>query len=438
MINFVKKTFLLYIMFISIYAVNVRPLYNYYLLIVIAAVYILLNLKAATNFTLLSLKPILFILIAGFYALIIDQGSIDGSSYGIVAIRIIFECFGMGFFVAHLARRWTIPAELIVKFFILIGFIQTLFVIYMIINFAGKGQFLVETLGFAEDDLLVASYVGAFRGYGLSMQYLFAFPFVQGLIAAISLFLMLNSKSIFWILINTFSIIVNMIVISLNARIGFLPLSLSLFTIPVIFCFSGDYKKLIRMAIYGALLAAILISFVQSFSENDVLGSAFIRVEEGFTAITANSESSSEQDDQQRELYKEYWHFPNGYDFLVGTGVKLSGESPEYTDFGYPRFLFFGGLPYSFFMYLGFSYIFIGIFRNLIRIVGDYDDQNSKAKLYCGGFISVLVISYLVAQIKGEIFGLNDAVRFLVLLYSFMVFYSPKKITKLNTTKLVI
>lgn len=414
----VNKIIFLFALFVGIYGVNIRPLHTYYAVLTIAIIYSIININKYLLYLKSNTLGLLLIAVSGFYAIIIDRNAIDGSSYGVVSLRIIVECFTIAFLVASIAFSSKFDFNFIIKSLALTSYIQFAITIYMFLNLDFKAQILQETLGLAQDNLLVESYVGLFRGYGFAIGYLFAFPFVQGLIGSLSLVQLIKSNQIKTKIYYALSFIFSIILIILNARIGFVPLLMIAMTMPIIYPRLINLKKLILASLL-ILSCLTLVINADSFTSNEVILASIERFTEGLDLFFSNTSGENDEIDRQRELAKDYWSFPSGIHFIFGNGLRLDADSEYYTDYGFPRFIYFGGVVFSFLIYAGFFLLFYKT-KKLISM-----ETRKRDSIFLGiskkninlTYYAVLV-SYIAAQVKGEILGLNEAVRFLVIINS--------------------
>ncbi|MGX7107175.1 hypothetical protein ACWOBE_05165 [Hutsoniella sourekii] len=293
------------------------------------------------------------------------------------------------FWIEKIEGKFTIKK--ICDHFLLVGLIQTI-LIYLMVVWSSFKEIAVVLFSQNQEVDPSLSYIFATRVYGISSSYTFMLPFIQALLAFISIYIFSKNNQGKYLFISLFLIISS----SLNNRTGlyiYIILTIILFFLQV---FS---KITYRKVMWSLLMMMILI-----------LGTVFINIFfpyrmdwiiEGVSEIFAflGGDSSG---GYITALTQTHLIFPKGWDLLFGTGQiifadqgrKLFGFS---SDIGYVNDLFKGGIIYLISFYIPI----------LMYIIRGFNDK----------FFAMLCLLFLLgANYKGMVMTASPLIMLLILL----------------------
>ncbi|WP_257666571.1 hypothetical protein [Parapedobacter tibetensis] len=245
------------------------------------------------------------------------------------------------------------------------------------------------------------------RIYGVSSEYLFAYPLFQGF-ALMIIFLQIvqkNYKNVVFIPLILVSIL-------FNARIGFiaLPIVLSVYFLSIF----SQKNKTSRLFRYGA----ILLMFVSIVSLSVILASTYIDATVLYDAVNRGLESSTTTTGHLGKLFGDMLYFPSstiGYIFGEGRYVYQNPKD-VHSDIGYVNDILFGGLIYLGFYLLNLYKLFFYKLKS-----ADYVYRI----LIVSSFIMILVSNY-----KGPVLANNSFIRaLLILVFLYILSYKERKNT---------
>lgn len=232
---------------------------------------------------------------------------------------------------------------------------------------------------------------------GISAALLFTMPIVQALLATISLYLAINKNNKYIIL--TPALLFSSIV---NARIGIVVFICGVIIV-IITSIENIRKKLKPIIIISTIIVGILVaSIVIIDSENSTIKWITQFIEEIIDLFKGKKTGTFEL------LFGSFIRFPEMNNMLFGTGrdIFLLGEGMR-SDIGYINDLWFGGVTYILISY--------GTFIN-------YYFKAFNRKYRFNIFISILlVMTFIVTNIKGSIVGNNEFINISVLLSTILI-----------------
>ena len=230
-----------------------------------------------------------------------------------------------------------------------------------------------------------------FRGFGLSQGLNFEYGIIQALIFSIGL---LNLKDNKW-----FSFFMPFVILSIfiNARSGSVVVALSILAYIL-------YKKSFIIPIISLAVITVLFLSLRSYIPDDT----YVWIEEFFLEVKdAMLGTDSAQFNTRETLTNDMVIWPNDIEsWIFGLGHSLfRTKSGPSSDIGYINQLAYGGVVFCALLYC-LSYFIIKKGRNYLP------------KLY---FIFI-IMSLLIMNIKGDVFGSNGGIFKLLALFSFSLY----------------
>jgi hypothetical protein len=335
---------------------------------------------------------------------------ISSAAFSFYALRILVDGLLPAFFLAKYAKKLNIAYSELMRILIAICVFQLVVVLVMLFTPDLKYQYFINLMNFNDDDVIMSPGVFPFRGYGIGNTYLAWFPFLLSLIyVVVWLGDFIRSK----ILFLSFTILI-IVLISLNARIAFLPI---IITIIFYLAFASIATKL-RASFTMILTIFLLFSIGGVFSVDSDPGTIIDHWkiwiwDEGFASLYGDNGSSTVNDLSNFSILQTF----NARDWIFGRGDLVTPEisTSLYTDVGYLQTLYAGGLILSFLLYL----FFILFFTRLIKGINMLYEKKIIPKL--GIYIPyILIFSFFLGHFKLRIFEINEATKFLFLLTTFI------------------
>jgi hypothetical protein len=298
-------------------------------------------------------------------------------------------------FFAVLIGKWNLKFSDFLRILVFVGLIQSVVVLLMFTSDATRqlvlGILTKNGFDFSSGQL---GFWSQYRIYGLATNYLYAFPVLQGLLAAVALYIALfeDARYMFALPTLVFSIIV-------NARTGLFIFGAASFLI--------FYHRLMQGRRLGGSLKISLVTIGFFFS---FLGT--LRLVESYSEFTSswiNAGIGETQDAMRGDfsgvtyatLLKESLDvgIPEGVGLLVGTGVQigsgivaLTSNHAYVSDTGYVNDVVFGGIFFTAILY--YSVLQLALFKS-----------QHKADI---ALKWVLIAFMLAANIKGVAFIVHE------------------------------
>jgi hypothetical protein len=342
------------------------------------------------------------LIVYSFIIEILNGVQITTNNPSILSIRIFIEAISPSILLSIVLIKRNYDFEKLLKLLIWLSALQIIFIILMF-DFDFKYYMFESIMKISENNVILIPQIFSTRIFGLAKNYLFAFPFAQGLfIVLIFVIVKITSNRLYLLLI-----IPILISIILNARIGLVPIAVY-FLLSIFFIKINMGRLLVRAFTYIMVVFVGLFIFNQ-LQENETFKRASDRT---YTAVedTRNLFNNSEAG-IFNALINHHIHLPdtvNGW--IFGSGLKEKSEF-ERSDIGYIRYLNYGGLIYSLLIYGLFIIVFYRIFA-----LARYYNQKQEIRL-----ISVVfLVSFFLSQVKGDIFVINESIRLLFLLFIFL------------------
>ena len=326
---------------------------------------------------------------------------------------VLVEVLPIALFLSFYSRKYLkFSLNDLLYSLIVIGVIQSFLCLIMFL-LPGIKLFIFNSIlsqDVKTEEILEAGYYGNFRGFGISISYLFSLPIFQGLLIGFIFFLcLINFKKYYYTLISIPLLLLSII---LNARIGVVPIIVFIAVAFIVY-----FKNLRVSAITQVvlILGVLIISAYAFFSTTYQTTGLANNVDWIFKSYTQNKAFLEGTGDEGTLaiLLDRHVHFPKDFNGnLFGEGIYLFGENQTLrslsSDIGYIRNLYFGGYIYSFLIYSSFGFLFWGALRLQKTIL-------TRILMY---FLLVVV---LTVHLKGNVFWSNPAYRAAYLITVFPV-----------------
>lgn len=381
---------------------------------VVSVVYVL-YFKLASRFIGVWKYEISLIVISFLYLLLNEalQGvSLSLGNFSFYIIRILIDGILPAYVLADIGKKLQINFKDVSYILSSILVVQLIFAVLMILYPDFKSGIFLYIADFSDQSIWMNEFVFINRGFGIAYSYLSWFSFALALIFAFCLFGNEPRSNIFLSALA----IATLVLIALNARIGFVPIFIGiLFYI----AFNGmpGIIKIISVALI-ILFSAISINFINAsdeFVDRIVFFKKWI-IDDGFSSINSKEGSETLKDLSNYEILSSF----SFVDFVFGRGDILTPKAGDlYTDVGYMQTLYTGGLVLSVLLY--------SIFFLLARRLTVLSKFLSQKRIIPHSFIyypPVLFIAFLIGHFKLRIFEINEASRFVILIISLFIVFS--------------
>lgn len=420
-LNF-KYLFLITCLFIFIYSPPLAyiPLSLIKWLSIFSIASLLLSFKK-TTLSVLKYRYVAYgltlLCLAIFYAFIQDYVIGSGSSLGesnfYKQTLVLIEVLPIALFLNCYSRKYLkFSLNDLLYSLIIIGVIQSLLcsIMFLIpgIKFVIFNSILAKQV--RTEKLLEAGYYGNFRGFGISIGYLFSLPIFQGLLIAFIFFLcLINFKKYYYTLISIPLLFLSII---LNARVGLVPIIVFFGVAFIVYLKNIRISAITQFVLILGVLTISVYAFFSMTYQSTELANNVDWILKSYTQNKAFLEGTGDEG-TLAILLDRHIHFPEDFNGnLFGEGLYLFGESQTSgslrSDIGYILNLYFGGYIYSFLVYSSFCFLFWGALRLQKTMI-------ARILMY---FLLVVV---LVVHLKGDVFWSNPAYRSVYLITLFPV-----------------
>lgn len=355
------------------------------ILLVVSTFYIFAN-KSIWSFMRIFSKEFFLTIIIAFYALFtLLWGGDWGGTGAYVHIVWFLECFIIPFsiliFFDELFKKY--EWETIVVF---VGFLASLISVFLIlnpdINQNVRDNILIDTL----DE---GTFAWSFRGFSIAESSSNGYGAIQGIILAICLFSIKQSKYFIIPVLFLFTSII------FNARIGIAPIAISL-----VFLFL--YRQLSFKYIVGVLIIVFLGYWFLNFSEFAQENEDSLEWGLSIFEDTQNLAKGNDEDSNYSILFGNMFFLPENFiNLIFGEGRDVFLALDKNSDMGYVLQIFRGGVFYLLLM------LFF-LWRLFNRAY-----WNSTNKILPVFFL----ITLLVLNIKGDAFFLSTSYFRLISFY---------------------
>jgi hypothetical protein len=346
---------------------------------------------------------------------IVGQG-INSKSFGIYIVRIFIDGLLPILILKDMAIRLKLKLHDFALTIVIVCNIEFLIAGLMIYSPHIKTWILTQALELAPTSKMMSQYMFIFRGFGLAWNYLVWFPFALGLMFIFVLFTRaIHSRT----LLILFAI-QTMLLIGLNARIGFVPFALGILGYLAI----GRTRQKLKKAIIPILFFIIFI-YILNFVDFGYKTNARLQymkdwvLNEGFLSFFNKEGSQTIHDLSNYNILSQL----GLKDWILGHGVILTPEAGGlYTDVGYLQTLYTGGLILSGLLYTLFCLFFYRLHKLIHRTFLESETSDNLQL-----FSYIFAFSLAIGHYKLRGFELTESTKFLFLLISFFMASSQMK-----------
>lgn len=248
-----------------------------------------------------------------------------------------------------------------------------------------------------------------YRGFGFASMLSFAYGISQGIICAITIYFLSQEKKIFKKLFLVLAIIIFLISIFVNARIGIFPVFIIIFYFIII-------KRKFKLSLF---IAIFVFALTQINYESDYVDVKTIKYALDFFSETDNLISGSNEKTTYNILFDMIIFPSNIKDLIFGSGYSIFGIFNKSSDIGYILQIWFGGL------------IYLSLLLSLVVLMAK---KIVKIKNY-KWFFYLFLGTILVCNIKGYFISNNSAFRILILIYVGLIYVNKSNIIVTKTIK---
>ena len=312
-------------------------------------------------------------------------------SFVILMVSIITS---IGMFVLY-CRVYSTNMYAAIKFIVNLGAIQIFFVILSLVYPEFRNWILLTSR--SEELYVISNDLGSgLRSFGLSSGYTSTFPMFMGLCSLFSLYLLKYTDK-YLIKVKYFILILLFLLsVVLNARIGLVPLIIWLLFSPLFFFNIKNIKAFLLIIIF-IFFAFPIISINFDIFNSDL----FFRVRQGYNEITY---LLSGKKTGTFSALNDMWIFPEYiFDLLFGQGVNTVGNYFVRSDIGIVQDIYMYGLVPTLSMMFFLSYFYFPLISKLFKLFGFV-------------FILTVLISLLLFYFKGMILYSNEVVNLFLFL----------------------
>jgi hypothetical protein len=354
-------------------------------------------------------NEIILIILISVFTILRDIDWTNGTSsknFLYVNVSLLIEAVPFSFFIADIcSRKLKLPQgktsdERLVNVILWTCFFAALISFVLLINPSLNNLMnnkVLESSDYQKSNLL--------RGFGFSALLFYSYGLVQGIAAAIILLKMAEGRKHF--LVYFISVVLLLISILINARIGMAPVLIMIFYLIFV-------RKKIKMFLYAsAILGVMIIAFLSS----DIAAKYEKTIEWGFSFFTQTlgfvSSNSGHHSDTYSTLNNMIILPENFLDWIVGTGDDLfirgqGSGTITHSDIGFVRQLYYGGLMY------------ISLLMGLVTVMA-VRIYNLKKHRW---FFVLFIFTVLAANIKSNFVNNHPAFRLVLLIYMGFIYYS--------------
>lgn len=251
-----------------------------------------------------------------------------------------------------------------------------------------------------------------YRGFGMSDDYFFTMPVVQGFAMVFCLFYVFKEKYLYLIPVPFL-----LLSISFNARIGFTPVVVFTVLSLVFLVKRSEFKLRAVLLFIGAV-----VLFTLYFDPNLFWKSKFdqgVSFGYSFFDVTLKYFFSNQMDDSDNyAVLKEMAFLPERNDLVFGTGENIFYSNHKNSDIGYVNQLFYGGIIY---LFLQFSVVFVAFYQSFK--VSKRLREHTQARFV----LVVALITFILSNVKGYFFLVKPGLRMVFLLFFLIYFISVFK-----------
>lgn len=293
----------------------------------------------------------------------------------------------------------------ILNILLIVGTIQGMLALLSFLLPNVQQYFINHLISYGYSD--VYAMLSQFRMYGFASNLTFSTPIVQSFLTVISLYLAINKN---WIYLLFAPLIFFSAII--NARTSFVILLIGIILLIFMNRNVLRLKNIFRILIV-IISAFFLIKFGMPLLEKNSQ-ETYNWISSGFNEIVFFGESNYSTNGS----YYNYISNPLRYElpselgtiFGVGDRIMTSNKYDARSDVGFINDIWLGGILYSIAIYILFTKFLWEIFNSK-----DIDKSFSK-------FIAVFLLgSFIVCNIKGYVFNMNNFTNIFLILYTYMI-----------------
>jgi len=323
------------------------------------------------------------------------------------ALLVLRPCIE-GFLVAHVLYKWCRIRDFRSCVVVLGGFaaLQFAAALAMALEPAWRAAFIESV--YADESYQNPEFVGAllFRGYGISRHHLFGLPLALGLSAAMLMIVASLERPRLARWLMGASAIAALVVLTVNARIGF---------VPVLVCYiAGATIAFNRFHPRHAMAVALVVVLPVASFGAVWLGDDFEAVATWLAAgVDQFGGADSDDANTLSDLRSMLVFAPGALELLVGTGRACSTDESCYSDIGFIRALQGGGLILLALV----VYLYTRLNRHIVRFFRATVGLGGVARRRAATLLGlVLHLTFFAAMVKGEAFGASDYSRLVAVL----------------------
>lgn len=303
--------------------------------------------------------------------------------------------------------------------FVTVAAIQS-FIAFAMLLLPGLRMFILTTiLNYdANKDKIFRPDLYIFRSFGMSQDLLFSLAIVQGIAVACILSLCLYNFSKYKYSLLLIPLL--LLSIAINARIGLITIIMFILVTMLFALLKLRIHLLSRFLVFSSVSVLIIYLFIGNANyllELDIEQN-IKWASEAFVQGKNFAQGSQTDIGNFGAIKDRFWHLPENESarmFGEGKYVFRDDKISKKSDVGYVRKIYFGGYIYSFFSYSALIYLFIG------------SQKKNHQEAFKPLFYSIL-LSALVAQLKGDIFVPVPGFRIIFLIFIFAI--SERRLSK--------
>jgi hypothetical protein len=366
---------------------------------------------------------LIILILYSIFIMIINESKDMSILYALI-LFIVNHFLGAFLFVQLLKRTNKLNKNYIIRLFIILAFVQALFILLMLL-FSGFREICFSITSIERESLL-KRYNGI-RGLGMASSVTYDLGVIQSFALIFIIYKMISNKlsrkQIYFYITAYIAIFISVCV---TGRTGFIGVLFSIFL--SVSYISNDRKKeknkILRIITHGGLIVILSIIIAFSFLGKDkVLKISHNISVYAFEMIYSYEETGSFSIGTSKNLIKMVENFSNisPKSFLIGDG-RYKGEGILYykhTDIGFFRQIYFFGIVGT----LLIVYMYLYIFKRMSITVAN--DKYFKKVIFLIG------IYYFISNIKGDfLIGCGNAISILLILYFTITAENIKDISK--------
>jgi len=315
--------------------------------------------------------------------------------------QILFEVIPISIFISLMVIKLKFNKDIIYNLILVIGAIQVVFVLLTLAN-PNIRSFLVQ--GYTENTSeLIDPISSEYRLFGFARGLTFSMPLFQGLCIIIASVLGTYKTKKYFLLIPLY-----VISIALNARIGLISIIAVSVAIMVYFQ-RGTFLKHITSFVVISILVYVFVAIVNLQVRKTSNLSTWAWLDRGLVEISNLQEGKATGN--LAALTESMWFAPDDDHLILGTGqLPYRRVIEKNSDIGYVQILYFGGILYSFLVYIAYIALIWSLLKNNIRI---------DSIIY----LSILIY-LLLANFKGNAFATTVHTNGIILILVFNIIWA--------------